>query len=52
VTADWEPVTTLRDIQLKIAMEEYIYTDDGVEVEQDSTPSSFVSMGLELENVQ
>ncbi|KAJ7154944.1 hypothetical protein C8R43DRAFT_1126328 [Mycena crocata] len=47
-----EEVTTLRAIQLEIAEEEYICTDDGVEVEQEHSPGSFVSMGLALEEEQ
>lgn len=46
------PVKTLRDVQLEIAAQEFICTDDGVEVEQEHTPGTFVSMGLELEDVQ
>ncbi|KAJ7431147.1 hypothetical protein B0H11DRAFT_2165768 [Mycena galericulata] len=45
-------VTTLRDIQVLIATEEYICTDDGVEVEREHTPGSFIAMGLELEELQ
>ncbi|KAJ7025052.1 hypothetical protein C8F04DRAFT_968268 [Mycena alexandri] len=47
-----EAVTTLRDIQLKIAEEELILTEDGVEVEQETTPSTFIVMGLSLEDAQ
>ncbi|KAJ6579040.1 hypothetical protein DFH09DRAFT_1310403 [Mycena vulgaris] len=47
-----EAVTTLREIQLKIATEEFICTEDGVEVEQESTPSTFIMMGLGLEDLQ
>ncbi|KAJ7026921.1 hypothetical protein C8F04DRAFT_1267519 [Mycena alexandri] len=47
-----EEVTTLRDIQLKIASEEFICTEDGVEVEREHTPGTFITMGLELEQVQ
>ncbi|KAJ7160849.1 hypothetical protein C8R46DRAFT_904941, partial [Mycena filopes] len=47
-----ETVTTLRNIQLQIAKEELIMTEDGVEVEQESTPSTFISMGLEIEDTQ
>ncbi|KAJ7450267.1 hypothetical protein B0H11DRAFT_1743304 [Mycena galericulata] len=47
-----EEVMTLRDIQLQIANEEYICTDDGVEVEQEHSPGSFITMGLELEESQ
>ncbi|KAJ7303696.1 hypothetical protein DFH08DRAFT_721911, partial [Mycena albidolilacea] len=43
---------TLREIQVKIAKEELILTEDGVEVEQESTPSTFIMMGLNLEDVQ
>ncbi|KAJ7088015.1 hypothetical protein B0H15DRAFT_922918 [Mycena belliarum] len=47
-----EAVMTLRDIQAQIAVEEFICTEDGVEVEQESTPSSFIMAGLELEDAQ
>ncbi|KAJ7761160.1 hypothetical protein DFH07DRAFT_957235 [Mycena maculata] len=47
-----EEVTTLRDIQLGIATEEYICTDDGVEVEHEHTPGTFITMGMELEELQ
>ncbi|KAJ7604088.1 hypothetical protein FB45DRAFT_983874 [Roridomyces roridus] len=45
-------ITTLREIQLQIAAEELICTDDGVEVEQEHTPGTFITMGLELEELQ
>lgn len=45
-------MTTLRDIQLAIATEELISTEDGVEVEQESTPSTFITMGLGIEDTQ
>ncbi|KAJ7918352.1 hypothetical protein B0H13DRAFT_2321526 [Mycena leptocephala] len=47
-----EEVTTLRNIQLAIATEEFMCTDDGVEVERDHSPGSFVTTGLELEETQ
>ncbi|KAJ7121769.1 hypothetical protein C8R43DRAFT_1136456 [Mycena crocata] len=47
-----QEVVTLRDIQLKIAEEEYICTDDLVEIEQEHTPGSFIAMGLALEETQ
>ncbi|KAJ7511017.1 hypothetical protein B0H11DRAFT_1701219 [Mycena galericulata] len=47
-----DEVTTLRDIQLQIATEEYVCTDDGVEVEQEHSPGMFLSMGLDLEDTQ
>jgi hypothetical protein len=45
-------VSTLRDVQLRIAVEEFVCTKDGVEIERDHTPGSFITMGLELEQVQ
>ncbi|KAJ7079826.1 hypothetical protein B0H15DRAFT_924531 [Mycena belliarum] len=47
-----EEVSTLRDIQLKIASEEFLCTDDGVEVERKHSPGTFITMGLELEETQ
>ncbi|KAJ7248186.1 hypothetical protein B0H12DRAFT_1203131 [Mycena haematopus] len=47
-----EEVTTLREIQLQIATEEYICTDEGVEIEREHSPGSFITSGLELEDVQ
>ncbi|KAJ6483477.1 hypothetical protein C8R47DRAFT_1217563 [Mycena vitilis] len=47
-----EEVTTLRDIQLQIATEEFVCTEDGVEVEREHTPSSFLTMGLQIEDTQ
>ncbi|KAJ7446031.1 hypothetical protein B0H11DRAFT_1930373 [Mycena galericulata] len=35
-----------------IAIEEYVCTDDGVEIEQEHSPGMFLSMGLELEDMQ
>ncbi|KAJ6456814.1 hypothetical protein C8R47DRAFT_1227696 [Mycena vitilis] len=47
-----EEVSTLREIQLQIASEEFLCTDDGIEVERDHTPGSFISMGMDLESQQ
>ncbi|KAJ7795078.1 hypothetical protein B0H14DRAFT_3496404 [Mycena olivaceomarginata] len=47
-----EEVTTLRSIQLQIATEEFLCTEDRLEVERDHTPGSFITMGLELEEIQ
>ncbi|KAJ7765189.1 hypothetical protein B0H16DRAFT_1454369 [Mycena metata] len=47
-----DEVTTLRDIQLKIATDEFICTEDGVEIEWEHSPGTFITMGLELEQVQ
>ncbi|KAJ6557771.1 hypothetical protein B0H19DRAFT_1261363 [Mycena capillaripes] len=45
-------VLTLRKIQQQIADKEFICTDDGVEVERDDSLGLFITMGLELEDVQ
>jgi hypothetical protein len=45
-------VTTLKDIRLRIAQEEYARTGDGTEVEREDTPSTFISMGMEIEETQ
>ncbi|KAJ6464246.1 hypothetical protein C8R47DRAFT_992084 [Mycena vitilis] len=47
-----EEVSTLREIQLEIAAEEFLCTDDGVEVEREHTPGSLISMGMDLESQQ
>ncbi|KAJ7164850.1 hypothetical protein C8R43DRAFT_1122730 [Mycena crocata] len=47
-----EAVTTLRDIQATLAQAEMIATSDGVEIEQESTPSTFITMGLAVEDAQ
>ncbi|KAF8214805.1 hypothetical protein K438DRAFT_2138335 [Mycena galopus ATCC 62051] len=47
-----EEVTTLRDIQSQIAAEELICTGKGLEIERDHTPGAFITMGLEIEEVQ
>ncbi|KAJ7033118.1 hypothetical protein C8F04DRAFT_957903 [Mycena alexandri] len=47
-----EEVTTLRNIQQAIAEEEFICTDDGVEIEREHSPGTFISLGLALEEVQ
>ncbi|KAF7335067.1 CxC2 domain-containing protein [Mycena venus] len=45
-------VSTLRKVQERIAQEEFICTDDGVEIEREHTPGGFITMGLEIEEVQ
>ncbi|KAJ6462735.1 hypothetical protein C8R47DRAFT_992910 [Mycena vitilis] len=47
-----ESVTTMRDIQLLIATEEFVCTDDGVEIEQEHTPGSMITMALDIEETQ
>ncbi|KAJ7807758.1 hypothetical protein B0H14DRAFT_3482945 [Mycena olivaceomarginata] len=43
---------SLKEIRLMIAAEEYSRTGDGMEVEREDTPSTFVSMGMEIEETQ
>ncbi|KAJ7030498.1 hypothetical protein C8F04DRAFT_1263797 [Mycena alexandri] len=47
-----EKTTTLKDVRLKLAAEEYTRTADGTEVEREETPSTFIGMGLDLEEAQ
>ncbi|KAJ7182645.1 hypothetical protein C8R43DRAFT_869153 [Mycena crocata] len=47
-----EEETTLRALQLKIAEEEFICTDDRVEIEREHSPGSFLGLGLVLEEAQ
>ncbi|KAJ7021079.1 hypothetical protein C8F04DRAFT_1274148 [Mycena alexandri] len=47
-----EVKTTLKDIRLKLAKEEYERTGDGDEVGREETPSTFLSMGMEIEETQ
>ncbi|KAJ7023233.1 hypothetical protein C8F04DRAFT_1193689 [Mycena alexandri] len=44
--------TTLKDVRLKLAKEEYERTGDGDEVGREDTPSTFLSMGMEIEEGQ
>ncbi|KAJ6492734.1 hypothetical protein C8R47DRAFT_1070284 [Mycena vitilis] len=43
---------TLKEIRLLLAAEEYGQTGDGDEVEREDTPSTFLTMGMELEEAQ
>jgi hypothetical protein len=45
-------VTTLQQIKLQIATEEFICTGDGVEVEREHSSGAFITMGLDVEDVQ
>ncbi|KAJ7285550.1 hypothetical protein C8J57DRAFT_1215960 [Mycena rebaudengoi] len=38
--------------ELQIAQEEFILTDDGVEVEREDTPSTFLAMGMGIKSEQ
>jgi hypothetical protein len=42
----------MRDIRLKIQKEELLRSGEGTEVEQEDTPSTFILMGLEIEETQ
>ncbi|KAJ7433022.1 hypothetical protein B0H11DRAFT_1759384 [Mycena galericulata] len=43
---------TLKEIRLKLAAEEYGRTGDGDEVEREDTPSTFITLGMEIEEAQ
>jgi hypothetical protein len=43
---------TMAEIKRKLAKEELLRSGEGVEVEQEDTPSTFILMGLELEESQ
>ncbi|KAJ7019036.1 hypothetical protein C8F04DRAFT_1276736 [Mycena alexandri] len=43
---------TLKEIRILLAAEEYARTGDGTEVEHEDTPSTFVTMGMEIEETQ
>jgi hypothetical protein len=45
-------VATLREIKNKLAKEELLRSGEGTEVEHEDTPSTFIVMGLEIEDIQ
>ncbi|KAJ7165438.1 hypothetical protein C8R43DRAFT_878439, partial [Mycena crocata] len=47
-----EKVMSMKDIRVKLAKEELIHNGDGGQVESEDTPSTFVLMGLEIEESQ
>ncbi|KAF8193468.1 hypothetical protein K438DRAFT_1969370 [Mycena galopus ATCC 62051] len=47
-----EKATTLHDIQLKLAKGELLKSGDGGEIEQEDTPSTFLAMGVDIEETQ
>ncbi|KAF8210714.1 hypothetical protein K438DRAFT_97234, partial [Mycena galopus ATCC 62051] len=47
-----EKVMTMRDVKNKLAKEELLQSGDGVEVEREETSSTFILMGLEIEELQ
>ncbi|KAF8146729.1 hypothetical protein K438DRAFT_2092496 [Mycena galopus ATCC 62051] len=50
--ANGNEVTTMKEIRLRLAQEELIRNGEGVEVEREDTPSTFMMMGLEIEESQ
>ena len=42
----------MKEIRLRLAQEELIRNGEGVEVEREDTPSTFVMMGLEIKESQ
>ncbi|KAJ6517558.1 hypothetical protein DFH09DRAFT_1332356 [Mycena vulgaris] len=47
-----ETVMTMKDIRLKLTKEELIRSGEGVEVEREDTATTFILMGLEIEESQ
>jgi hypothetical protein len=42
----------MRDIRVKLAKEELLRSGEGAELEREDTPSTFILMGLEIEESQ
>ncbi|KAJ7207760.1 hypothetical protein B0H12DRAFT_1034419, partial [Mycena haematopus] len=47
-----EKVMSMRDIRLKLAKDELLRSGEGEELEQEETPSTFIVMGLQIEESQ
>ncbi|KAJ7440834.1 hypothetical protein B0H11DRAFT_2163296 [Mycena galericulata] len=47
-----EKMMSMKDIRIKLAKEELLRSGEGTEVEREDTPSTFVIMGLEIEESQ
>ncbi|KAJ6479819.1 hypothetical protein C8R45DRAFT_1054444 [Mycena sanguinolenta] len=47
-----EKVMSMRDIKLKLAKDELLRSGEGTEVEREDTPSTFILMGMEIEESQ
>ncbi|KAJ7234287.1 hypothetical protein C8J57DRAFT_1575463 [Mycena rebaudengoi] len=45
-------IHTMKDVQVKLAKDELLRSGMGVEIEREDTPSTFVMMGLEIEDAQ
>ncbi|KAJ7646156.1 hypothetical protein B0H17DRAFT_1148218 [Mycena rosella] len=43
---------SMKEIRLKLAKEELLQSGEGIEVEREDTPSTFIMMGLEIEESQ
>jgi hypothetical protein len=43
---------TMQEIRRKLQKEELLRSGEGTEVEREDTPSTFVLMGLEIEDLQ
>ncbi|KAJ7092132.1 hypothetical protein C8R43DRAFT_908197, partial [Mycena crocata] len=43
---------SLKQIRLELAQQEYARTGDNVEVEREDSPSTFLTMGMDIENTQ
>ncbi|KAJ7698905.1 hypothetical protein B0H17DRAFT_1158229 [Mycena rosella] len=43
---------SMKDIHLKLAKEELLRSGEGIEVEREDTPSTFIMMGLDIEELQ
>ncbi|KAJ7779986.1 hypothetical protein B0H16DRAFT_1448414 [Mycena metata] len=47
-----EDGVTLKEIKIMLVADEYTRTGDGTEVEREDTPSTFLTMGLDIEEAQ
>jgi hypothetical protein len=45
-------VMTMQEIRRKLAKEELLRSGEGVEVKREDTPSTFLLMGMEIEDSQ
>jgi hypothetical protein len=43
---------SMREIRMKLVKEELLRSGEGTEVEREDTPSTFILMGLEIEESQ
>jgi hypothetical protein len=45
-------VMTMQEIRRRLQKEELLRSREGMEVEREDTPSTFIQMGLEIEDLQ